>query len=321
MLTPTFEIIIDGNTYRGCYSFAVTHDMDDISSTGEITFPHKVFIRKEGKRDYLNFSELVKRGSAITIKAGYKEHEIYHLFSGYVKNIDPAERISVSFEDSYYLLRKKSIVLSIKNIKLIDLCKRIVEGTGITLAKNITDIMVDEINYSGSAAGCLAQIKDNLNLSVSFNGNEMFCGMAMLNIKDTIKVTYGRNIVKNGMKSRFKDSNPMQVVVVGKRKDNTEVKVTVGLEGGDKKTFYKYNVTDVASLTQIANGYLAKHWFDGLSGNVDMFLLPCAELSGAIDYRNENYEDTLGGKYIIKNVKYMWGSGGLRQIITPGNRL
>lgn len=321
MLTPTFEIIIDGNTYRGCYSFSVTHDMDDISSTGEITFPHKVFIRKEGKRQYLNFSELVKRGSSITINAGYKEHDIHHVFSGLVKNIDPAERIRLTFEDSYYLLRKKSVVIDAKNIKLIDLCKKIVEGTGITLANNITDLTVDEVKYSGSAAGCLAQVKDNLNLNVSFNGSEMFCGMGMLNIKDTIKVTYGRNIVKNGMKSQFKDSNPMQVVVVGKKKDNTEVKVTAGLEGGSKKTFYKYNVTDKNTLTKIAEGYLDKHWFDGMAGKVDLFFIPFAQVGGAIDYKNDNYEDSLGGKYLIKNVKYMFGSGGLRQIITPGNRL
>jgi len=295
--------------------------MDELSSTGDITFPHKVFIRENGKRKYLEFSSLVTRGSAITINAGYKEHEMNKVFSGFVKNIDPAERIRLTFEDAYYLLRKKPLVIDAKNIKLADLCKQIVSGTGLTVARNITELMVDEVKYSGSAAGCLAQVRDNLNLHVSFNGGELFAGMGMLNIKNTIKVTYGRNVVKNGMKSQFKDTNPMQVVVVGKKRDNTEVKVTVGLEGGSKKTFYRYNVTDKNTLQKIAEGYLDKHWFDGLAGKIDLFFIPFAEPGGAIDYKNDNYEDAMGGKYIIKKVKYMWGSGGLRQVVTPGNRL
>jgi hypothetical protein len=321
MLTPVFEITIDGNKYNGCYSFTVNNDMDDMSSTGEITFPHKVFIRKEGQREYLNFSSLVERGSSITIKAGYKEEEIHPVFSGYVKNIDMAERIRLTLEDDYYLLRKKPVVFNIKNIKLVDLCKRIVEDTGLTVSEKTTDLTVDEVKYSGSAAGCLSRIKDNLNLNVSFDAGEMFCGMGMLNIKDTINVTYGQNIVKNGMKSQFKDTNPMQVVVIGKKRDNTEVKVTVGMEGGSKKTFYRYNVTDKSTLEKIAKGYLEKYWFDGLAGKVDLFFIPFAEVGGAINYTNKNYEDSMGGKYLIKKMKYMWGSGGLRQIITPGNRL
>lgn len=321
MLTPTFEITIDGNTYRGCHSFTVTKDIDDISSTGEIVFPHVVFTYEDGDRKYLQFSDLVSRGSSITIKAGYAEDEVHSLFSGYVKNIDPAERIRLTIEDAYYLLRKKSVVIDAKDIKLADLCALIVADTDVTVSADTTDITIDEVKYSGSAAGCLAQIKDNLNINVSFDGNELFAGMAMLNIKDTINVTYGQNIVKNSMKSQYKDTNPMQVVVVGKKKDNTEVKVTVGEAGGSKKTFYRYNVTDQDSLQLIAEGYLDKHWFDGLAGKVDMFFIPFAEVSGAIYYTNYNYEDELEGNYLIKKVKYTWGSGGLRQIITPGNKL
>lgn len=324
MLTPVVDIIVNNKfVFRGCNAFSIKCDVDELSTTGNIVMPLSA-VKQNEQRQLMQINKAVNAGDTITIRAGYGEtgYGLREIFNGYVRTVDTQERVTINVEDAVYLLRRKAIVTSeLKQIKLRDLCAKLLEGTPFKVSEDTADMLIDEFQHNGNVAGALDQLKKDLSLTVYIDSNhELYAGGEQLqrNI-EPIRLVYGRNIIDNRTAYQYKEDNPLLVTVKGKKADNTEVVVEVGMKGGDEQTIYRYNVTDPATLKQIGEQYLLKRNYTGFKGSLKIFFIPFAEMGGTVDYENENYTDH-AGRYFIKAVTYSL-SDGLRQDIELGQRV
>jgi hypothetical protein len=260
--------------------------------------------------------------SRIEIQAGYQEESVRSLFTGYISNMDPAYTLKLKVEDAMYLLRKKSVVIDMKETTLKSVCKKILDGTEFSVHEKTADAPLTVFKYKGNAAGAMAKIKENFGFCVYLDEGKLYAGGEQLNPKARIKVIYGRNVIKNKTSYQYKDANPLLVEVIGKKEDNTEVKIVEGIEGGSKMTFHMYNVTDSVTLKAIAKEKLQRFSFDGFKGSVELFFIPFAQAGGSVEYSNLNYKEDNEGLYFIKGVKYSFDPDkGLRQQVKLGGRL
>jgi len=327
MLTPVFEIQIGGIRFRGCHEFKITKSVDEASVTGKITLPRMVLFDSK-QRSFLSVAKEVKMKDPVTIKAGYKEDEIHQLFTGYVKAVNTGDRVVIDIEDPMFLLRLKPIVITKKDVTLKALLGELVSGTGLSVSGKSADMKIDEFQYNGNVAGAISKLKESLKLTVYINGsNQVYAGgesMELLSPEDSpyklAKLTYGRNIISNNVEYQTAESKPILIVVKGKKKKGEEVVATAGMDGGDKQTYMRYNVTDKDTLQQIADELYAKQSYTGFRGTLTIFGIPRVVMGGTIQYRNENYQD-VEGRYFVKGVEITGGPGGLRQIATLGYKL
>jgi hypothetical protein len=279
-------------------------------------------------RQLLEVRKEVKVSDSIVIEAGYVETEIKQCFKGVVKAINAGERVRLDVEDGMFLLRQKPIILTAKKIKLKELLNKILSGTGVSVSPRTADMLVDEFQYNGNIAGALAVIKEKLNLTVYLGSDDvLYAGLEeaeMLSAEEQkaarIKLIYGRNIIENSVSYQTKESAPLKVVVKGKAKDGKETVAEAGMDGGSKQTHYRYNVTDKAALKVIAEQLYKQQSYDGFRGTLTIWGVPTAVPGGTVEYKNENYKDN-EGRYFIKAVETIFGSGGLRQRLTMGYKV
>jgi hypothetical protein len=326
MLKPKVTIIIDNKLkIFGCSNFSIDKDINKLSVSGTIELSLRVALKannQDKKVEILELTEEIRQGSKIEIKAGYKEDKIHSLFKGYVTNIDPSHKLKLHVEDDIYKLRKVPVVLSRKNIGLKDLLGELLKDSGLSVHKNTQDIRIDSFNYKGNVSGALAKIKEKLSLTVFIEDNKVYAGGEQLNRKGEIVAVYGLNIFKHNIRYVYKDTNPLLVEVIGKKSDNTEVKVIVGEKGGSKQTFYKYNITDKDTLTTIANEKYRMYNSDGFKGNIGLLFIPFAEPGGSVLYKNNNYKSNDSGRYFITRVRYSCNSNdSLTQQVYLGGKL
>ncbi len=321
MLTPVVNIIIGTLKFKGCKSFEVIKDVDNLSVTAKVELPLRAMLIGETGKQRIMVDESIKQGDPIKIESGYAEDEIREVFSGFISNIDPSDSIKISCEDAVYLMRKMPKVIDVNKIKVAQLCKTLLPD-GYSLSGNIINATIDVFKYKGNAAGALAKLKDSMKLTCYFDGNTLYVGGQQLNPKGEIKLTYGRNILKNQTSYQYADVNPVQVTMIGKKEDGTEVKVIVGMDGGSKMSFHKYNVTEKTLLATMANEELQKYSFNGFKGSFKLWFIPFAEVGGSVLYKNENYKQEVEGAYFIKGVKYSFSIGeGLKQQVKLGAKL
>jgi hypothetical protein len=324
MLTPVVDITVNSRfVFRGCHAFSIKCDVDELSTTGNLVMPLSA-VKQNEQRQLMQINKAVNAGNAITIAAGYAETGVRQVFKGYVRTVDTQERVTIQVEDAVYLLRRKAVVVSeLKRIKLRDLCTKLLEGTPFNVSEDTADMIIDEFQHNGNVAGALDQLKKDLSLTVYMDGNnQLYAGGEELqrNI-DPIRLVYGRNMIDNRTAYQFREDRPLLVRVKGKKKDNTEVVVEVGMKGGDEQTLYRYNVTDPESLKKIGEEYLLKRNYTGFKGSLKIFFIPFAVMGGTVDYKNENYADHTG-RYFIKAVTYSFcADSGLRQDVELGQRV
>jgi hypothetical protein len=322
MLTPVVNITIGTLKFKGCKSFYVDKDVDNLSVTGTVELPLKAMLSGEKGKEKIMVDESIKTGDIITIEAGYQEYEIREIFSGNISNIDPSDSVKITIEDAVYLLRKQPVLINEKDITVKDLCNILIKGTDLSLSSNTISMKIDAFKYKGNAAGALAKLKEEMKLTCYFDGLELFVGGQQMNTKGQITAIYGGNVLKNQTSYQYADANPVQVTVIGKKENGEEVKVVAGQEGGSAMTFYKYNVTDEELLNTIANDELNRYSFNGFKGSLKLWFIPFAEPGGSIVYKNENYKQETEGTYFIKGVKYSFStSEGLKQTVKLGAKL
>ncbi|WP_053405000.1 hypothetical protein [Persicobacter sp. CCB-QB2] len=319
MLTPKVNIKIAGRyLFKGCKSFRVLKDLDNLSATGELRFP--VMMTLLGQR--MRIDDTIRTGDEITIEAGYLEEEIREIFQGYITNIDTGTEVRVRVEDAVYQLRKRAIVINEKNTTVKQIAAKLIEGTALKVSSNTIEAGIDKMTFKGNAAGALAKLRETFNFTVSMDHNELYIGGIGLNPKAQVPAIFGRNILKNNVAYQYADANPVQITVVGKKPDGTEVKIIKGMEGGMAMTFFRYNVTDTKVLENIADQELKRYYYDGFEGSLKMFFIPFAEAGGSVSYQNLNYQQEVEGKYFIRAVNYSFSpADGLRQDLKLGFKL
>lgn len=326
MLTPEIIITVADLRIKGCVNMTIDKDVTKLSDSGTVELALRVMLKEKigtkGKSKILELNDVIKQGSEITIEAGYKEVKVQEIFKGYVTNIDPSDVLKLTLEDEIYTLRKLPVVLSKKDIGLKELLTELLKDSCLKVHDKTQDIKIDQFAYKGNVAGALAKIKESLSLTIYIDNGMVYAGGEQLNKKGEINAVYGLNIFKHNVNYCYKDVNPVLIEVIGKKKDNTEVKVTAGEVGGSKQTYHLYNVTDKETLQAVADEKLRIYSQNGFKGNVGLMFVPFAKVGGVVKYKNENYKSNDSGSYFINRVKYTsTANEGLMQEVYLGGSL
>lgn len=305
---------------------SIVKSVDLLSDTAEIKLPMSAMFgnQEEGfKRKQLE--QVFKAGDKVKVTLAYKGVIETVEFEGYVRWIKPnTPTVTIECEDAVYLIRRKeSINHNFGATNLKSVLTKIVEGTGVALAADIPEVNFDKFllkNVNGAQA--LQKIQEAYGLSIYIDDEgKLFAGLRQQKNSDNIEYyNLYKNVVSHDLKFRRADDVRIALKVIGVKKDNTKIEVLVGDKTGEKRTIYKYNISDAAQLKAIGEAELSDLKYDGYEGTITSFLTPFCTRGYNINIEDKNYPDRTG-KYFVPKVTTTFGTGGARRKIELGTKV
>jgi hypothetical protein len=190
------------------------------------------------------------------------------------------------------------------------------------LSQAIPDITIDTPiafqNLKGTEV--LDWFKEKMLMTVHFNFNELYVGLAEAQNKNTTKFRLGWNVVQDD-ELKFNDKRELadvKIVVGQKGKDGKNE--STGQPGNDDPNVKRLSLgvrVDKATMNKIAEDQKKKIQNRGYEGAITAFLLPYAEPGMAIEIQDTKYP-TRSGKYFVEAVEGDYNSSGGRQKIKIG---
>lgn len=268
-----------------------------------------------------------KEGDMVEIWLGYDNETDLHLeFSGFVKRVNATMPCVIECEGYSWQLSRKNVHWSTGKTpeKLKSLLSKVVEGTDITLSKDIPDMEVQQISEGDiSGTEVLEWLKKNLYLTVYFAGKELYAGLAYLDMKDKGKIKYrvGWNLVKdNELKFRKADDIKLLVKMISFNNKNEAVKAEAGDSNGAIRTIFAQHNTPASELKKMAEKNVKELRYDGYEGKVTGFLEPFALPGYSVVLQDPNYSER-EGTYLIESTEVSFGSSGGRRICEIGPKI
>lgn len=268
-----------------------------------------------------------KEGDMVEIWLGYDNEADLHLeFSGFVKRVNATMPCVIECEGYSWQLSRKNVHWSTGKTpeKLKSLLSKVVEGTDITLSKDIPDMEVQQISEGDiSGTEVLEWLKKSLYLTVYFAGKELYAGLAYLDMKDKGKIKYrvGWNLVKdNELKFRKADDIKLLVKMISFNNKNEAVKAEAGDSNGAIRTIFAQHNTPASELKKMAEKNVKELRYDGYEGKVTGFLEPFALPGYSVVLQDPNYSER-EGTYLIESTEVSFGSSGGRRICEIGPKI
>lgn len=322
--------VLKGSVIIGEYIFSSFHDVEikksveNIADTAVIKLPRKFIIKQNGTEKFAETA--IKVNDPVTIKLGYADRYEGVEFKGFVTKIGIKTPIEIHCEDLIFLLRKKSITRNFGKTNLKEILTEIVKDIKpeIVLAENIPHIPFDTfIVKNKNGAQVLQQLKENhfINSFVDDN-NKLYAGLLELtNIGETVIYNLNYNIVSNDLEKIDNEGTSYLVKYTYiNPKTNQKTTIEVGDKTGEVKEYHTSQISDLATLKQIAEKALLQLKKGGFSGSVTSFLIPYATRGMKATVIDEEHPE-LSGNYFIKTVTTSFGLGGARRKVEIGNRL
>jgi hypothetical protein len=257
-------------------------------------------------------------GDQIVIQLGY-DGRLEEEFVGYVSKIKPTTPLELECVDATWLLRRKNLKESFKNVDLGTLLEAIVEGTPIELRGEVPKIQFKTFYFKNvSAAYALQEIKEKYGLTIFLkNGYELHVGLKSYTDDGVVKYEMGRNVIENDLEWVSEDDTRIRVKAVHIRKDNTRIEKEVGDAEGELRTLYFYNIDNKAALETLAKQEIQKQKYSGYKGGFTTFLRPYCEVGNIADLNDPDYAER-NGRYLITKVVTTFNSDGARRDIELG---
>lgn len=292
----------------------------DYSDTASIKLPAVAMLKTKGdvyKR--IETGLQFKEGLKITIACGYNGKNQLR-FKGFIRQIKPNVPLEIECEGYSYQLRKiQSFNKSYKaGTKMRTVLEDLTKDTQIKLSKAIPDVTIESpVNFSGkSGIQVIDWFKEQMLMTAYFNFEELYVGLKYTDLKRTIKLRLGWNVVDdNDLKfNPKKELTEVNISVSAKQKDGTTQYADPNSKGNGNKQV-KMNVrVDNNTLKKIQDDQKQKLLNRGYEGSLTAFLVPFAEPAMAIQIEDPKYP-ARSGKYFIEAVEGEFGSGGGRQKI------
>ena len=100
-------------------------------------------------------------------------------------------------------------------------------------------------------------------------------------------------------------------------RDGKKLEASVGVDGGERKTLWFYNVLEETQLKELAEQELQRYSFDGYRGKIETFLIPFAEPCMTANVTDPLYNDR-SGNYYIESTEVRFGVQGARRKVELG---
>jgi hypothetical protein len=306
---------------------------ENLTDTCTISFPRKLkWFGEENQYSNLITSgsnSLFRRQDDVVVNLGY-DGVLKERFSGQLLRIHTKRPIQFGCEDAMFKLKQKIVPSYSKKA-----------SDGLTLKKLLTDILPSDIKFTcldltltdfridrATVAEVLDYLKKSFGLSSFFQDGVLSVGFA-----------YNPEIAANGpipvfdFQENIIDGNDLDYIraddvlisihavsITSSRSPVTKIERDYGDPGGETRTLYFYNVSEV-ELAKLANEQLTKLTYEGFRGSFTTFLEPMVKHGQAIHILDRIIPDR-SGTYLVRKVVTRYGMGiGGRQIITLDRKI
>ena len=305
--------------------FTIRKSVCDFCDTATIKIPAKTVLKSVRANHYIHVEPLTQKlleGQPVIIEAGYNNENKVR-FKGFIRRINYKTPLEIECEGySYLLVSIKNYCKSYLTTTVRQLLADLVFGTPIKLSDEIPDIVLHKIvfkNFSG--IDVLKYLKNKCLLTVYFNGEVLYAGLREMEIKKSVNLLLGWNVIKdNELKYSDNKENANVKIVLQKRELTGHYKkVEHGQKDGNIKV-YKVNHLDEKSFPQLAGALKSKLVNSGYEGKVTTFLEPLIEPGMSVIINDNEYSDRKG-TFFVESVETQFSTSGGRQVIGVGSSL
>lgn len=311
------EIKIGSVSFKSVHEVTVKRSLYDLAATATVKVPVTAVLKHAGEPPtHIETAQAVKVGDAVEIKLGY-DGTTYTEFRGYVKRLNYKVPLEIECEDEYYKLRFVNCVYSKKETTLKECLNSVL--TGVKFG-NVIDLTLKNFVVNGKPGSwLLGYLKKEYGLVAWFDiEGKLYVGKANDVRGETVKYVLRENVISDDeLKYQLAEDVKLKVKAVCYYKDGTKIEGELGVDGGEQRTFYYYDVKDAAELKALANEELKRYSFDGYRGKITTFLLPYA-LPGMVASIEDKVYNERSGDYFIESVETSFGTGGGRRTVEIG---
>jgi hypothetical protein len=295
--------------FKRVSSIHVEKSWKDFTGIAELTLPRNV-------RDFnrIETDNLFELGDPIIIKFGYgSEGNIPTEFTGYISQVADGVPYVLRCEDEMFKLKRGSVTISKKGVKLKDLLKAIAPGYEI----DCPDVALGTVRHVNEApVTILEKLKKEMGIYTYFEDKTLHAVDGNSQNAGTVKILLEKNAVSENLNA--KQEEKVLVKFKSLQKNGKYITVTMGDKNGTVQT------RNWAYLTKPEIEVRVKKIIElqkkkGFEGTVTLFGIPRAVQGMVIDLNSVFYKNLTGKFYIDKVVKD-FSKEGIRQELTLGNR-
>ncbi|MEO6901545.1 MAG: hypothetical protein ABI241_00495 [Bacteroidia bacterium] len=300
-----------------CNDIEITSGVKELSTKAKITLPRKFSF--QGNVISGNGDSIFNRGDKVKIELGYYPN-IQTMFEGYITTVNISIPIVIECEDKMFLLKKKRINYTSREIKLEELLKNILpeEIKYKALDVNIGTYRITNV----SAYDVLDDLRDKLNFASYFRKDGVLSVGLPYDASYTSTQSYyfEKTIIDDSdLKFQKVDDLQIKVKVISINRDNSRLEYDAGDANGSMRTIYRFNVTK-SDLKKIADEYLNNRKYTGYTGTFETFGEPVIYPGDVCKLQSEKFPER-NGSYLVDSVVRRWGIGGYRQFIKPSAKI
>lgn len=305
----TSNIKVGSYLFKGLVDLKIESTWEQLTDTCIITIPRK--LEWNGKTLAVGVDPLFDRGDKVVIELGYDGNNVLE-FTGYVRDIEVATPVTITCEDSAFLLKQSSKTVSFENVSLSDL---------------LTEILPKEIDFealgvnlgqfrlrNATPAKVLHELKENYSLYSFFKGEKLFVGFAYPPSRtiDTLNFEFERNVISDKLDYRKEQDVKIKVKAISMLPDNKKLEIEEGDPDGDVRTFHYYDVKE-ADLRKMAKEEISRLRYSGWDGSFLAFGQPFVKHGDIVALKDNKLDRQ--GDYLVKKVITTFGLSGYRREI------
>lgn len=297
---------------------SIQSSFKDLTDTAEVTLPRNIrFGTKKNDNTKTNtLNTLLQIGDAIQIYLGYNNNLIQE-FTGYITEISTNFPIVIRCEDPMYLLKRKSVNVSEKNITLENLLNTITSAPKI----HCTSTELGTVRYPQMTATQVLAALRELGFYTYYNDGQLYSGVRY---GDTISkkptpIALEKNAIAETLKMKEVPTD-IYIREYSLCAGGVKYEVTLGDSSADTYVFPHVGITSTDTLKTLAEKNKARIMQPGLDGDITLFGTPSLQHSMKVKISSQKYTEK-NGTYYIDCVKKDFDQSGYRQTITLGDQV
>lgn len=287
----------------------------ELTDRGSVTLPRNV-----GYFDKNKIKDVFRAGDAVTIYFGYDGNLIKE-FEGYVSAVSSDIPIVIKVEDEMYKVRKIDVNFSSPSVTLENLLKTLVTGYEIDALEGVNLGMV---RLAKTQVGpVLEKLQSEWGLYSYMRGKTLVCGKYYADDTEENKVKFNleRNCVSTSLNYQNKEDIRLKIKVVSTLKNGTKIEVeNIGDNDGNERQLTFYNIEVKAELERLGKLEYQKYKVDRFDGSYTAFGIPSVRHGLKVVLKSNLYNER-DGVYYIEKVTKTFDTGGIRQVITLGDKV
>jgi hypothetical protein len=293
-------------------SAATESSFREFTARAEITLPRNIRIPGNAR-----FGDLFAAGDPVIIRLGYGAGEPPVEFAGYLSDVSEGVPVVLRCEDEMYRLKKGSVSVAGKNIRLKELLQKAAPWYEI----DCPDADLGARRYANAVPiKILDDIKKTFGLLSYFDGKVLRCGVIYGDQSDVepVDIFIEKNAVSESLNKKAA-TDDVHIKIISIMKNGKKISAEAGTKGGTSVQKTYTGITVKAELEKQAKADLERHRAQGFDGSVTLFGIPRVQHGMKMRIKSESLKN-MEGLFYIERVKKTFGSGGYRQEVTLGER-